>query len=215
VRRRRGRLGSRLGGRLRQPRAHPPLRQGRHALALVEAAAKATAQVEAANAAVAESGEGEAAELPPPPELTEAESDCIVELSLNGQQWTTDCKHFTFVLDPTVASIDPPSCGLEGEAPLKITGAAITDTGALKARFTKFAAPVEEGAEVTLPEPGAEFLVVDATFAEGCADVLAPVFEGTEEPFDCAVQLSADGQVFGPTFAVFKYEAGAAKGKKK
>ena len=47
------------------------------------------------------------------------------------------------------------------------------------------------------------------------AELSAPVFEGLEEPFDCVVQLANDGQVYGPTFALFKYEAGGAKGGKK
>ncbi len=37
----------------------------------------------------------------------------------------------------------------------------------------------------------------------------------TIRSFAAAVQLSADGQTFGPMFAVLKYEAVAAKGGKK
>ena len=38
----------------------------------------------------------------PSPTLGEEESDLIVELSLNGQQWSTDCKHLSVVLDPVL-----------------------------------------------------------------------------------------------------------------
>ena len=120
-----------------------------------------------------------------------------------------------FVLDPIVEALDPPSAPLEGECPLKLTGQCIVDSGALKVRFTKLP-PYEEGTTPELPDAAtAERLEVDATFSEGAVDVVAPAFEGAEEPFDAAVQLAADGQVYGPSFAVLKYEAAAAKGKKK
>jgi len=172
-------------------------------------------EVEAALAAEAEAvPEGGEPPAPKPIELGEAGSDSIVEISLNGQQWTTDCKHFTFAADPLVQAVDPPTGPLEGGAPIKISGLNIGD-GELKARFTKLP-PAEEGVERTLPAEGeAEVVTADATAADGCADVTTPVFEGAAEPFDAAVQLSADGQVYGPSFAIFRYDAAPAKGKKK
>jgi hypothetical protein len=87
------------------------------------------------------------------------------------------------------------------------------ETGCLKVRFTKLA-PYEDGTLPVLP-PDAACLEVDATCADGAVSVVAPAFEGVTDSFAAAVQLSADGQTFGPSFAVLKYEAVAAKGGKK
>ena len=84
-----------------------------------------------------------------------------------------------------------------------------------QARFIKLPA-IEEGEKHSLPADGtAEAMEVGAVGAAGAADLSTPAFEGAAEPFDAALQLSADGQVYGPSFAVFRYEAVAAKGKKK
>ena len=105
----------------------------------------------------------------PPPELGEAESDLIVELSLNGQQWSTDCKHLRVVLDPIPSAISPDTCALEGGATLRVAADHLVDTGVLKARFTKLPA-AEEGVAPQLPTD-AESLVVDAVLCEGGAEV--------------------------------------------
>lgn len=179
------------------------------ATALLAAYEKAKAAAEAASSA-----EGAApVEPPPPPALTDAEEDAIVELSVNGQQWTTDCKHVRFVLDPVVQALEPSTAPIEGQCPLKLTGLYFVETGCLKVRFTKLA-PYEEGTTPALP-PDATYLEVDVTCNDGAVGVVAPAFEGVADSFAAAVQLSADGQTFGPTFAVLKYEAVAAKGGKK
>ena len=179
------------------------------ATALLAAYEKAKAAAEAASSA-----EGAApVEPPPPPALTDAEEDAIVELSVNGQQWTTDCKHVRFVLDPVVQALEPSTAPIEGQCPLKLTGLYFVETGCLKVRFTKLA-PYEEGTTPALP-PDATYLEVDVTCDDGAVSVVAPAFEGVADSFAAAVQLSADGQTFGPTFAVLKYEAVAAKGGKK
>ena len=188
------------------------------ALDMAKSVANAIAANEKALADAAEAGEEPPeVEEPPPLDLTDA-GDSIVELSLNGQQWTTDCKHFAYVAEPTVTACDPESGPLEGGVAVKVVATHVSDTGVVKAKFTKIAT-VEEGEAPAMPGEGEEVLAleVEATVtAEGDgAEVTAPVFEGMEEPFDTAVQLSNDGQIYGPSFAVFKYDAGGGKGKKK
>ena len=188
------------------------------ALDMAKSVANAIAANEKALADAAEAGEEPPeVEEPPPLDLTDA-GDSIVELSLNGQQWTTDCKHFAYVAEPTVTACDPESGPLEGGVAVKVVATHVSDTGVVKAKFTKIAT-VEDGEAPAMPGEGEEVLAleVEATVtAEGDgAEVTAPVFEGMEEPFDTAVQLSNDGQIYGPSFAVFKYDAGGGKGKKK
>jgi len=165
--------------------------------------------VAAATASLAEGDE------PPPLDLTDA-GDAIVEISLNGQQWTTDCKHFAFVPEPTVSACEPPSGALEGGGTVKLVAAHVADTGVLTVRLTKLDAPPEEGAPLVLPTgDDVVSLTVDATYAADGAEFVAPVFEGLEEAFDVVAQLANDGQVYGTSLALFKYEAAPAKGKKK
>ena len=182
------------------------------------AVAKSIAGVYAeALAAHAEAEEGTEPPEQPVLDLVDA-GDAIVEVSLNGQQWTTDCKHFGFVGEPAVKALDPPSGPLEGGGSVKVNGHYFSDTGHLTARLTKLPDPLEEGDLAVLPT-GDDVLVVDVpcTLAdEGAScEFVVPAFEGLEEAFDVCVQIANDGQIFSPTLAVYKYEAGAAKGKKK
>ena len=96
-------------------------------------------------------------------------------------------------------------------------------TGAVKVRFTRLP-PLEEGAEghTSVPAEGdAPVAVADATVCEGGLELTAPAFEGVDEEtdadgFETAVQVALDGYVYGPSFAVYRYEgAAAAKGGKK
>ena len=178
------------------------------------AVAKSVAAAAAA-AAANPPAEGEEPVALPPLDLTDA-GDSIIELSLNGQQWTTDCKHFSFVGDPELSGCDPAVGVLEGDFPIKVLAQHVADTGVLKARFTKLPAVVEEGEAPTLPTgDDVTAIEVDATFCESAdgVDVTAPVFEDVTEPFDVVVQLSNDGQIYGPSLALFKFEASAGKGK--
>ena len=50
---------------------------------------------------------------------------------------------------------------------------------------------------------------------DGTVECTAPVFDGAEVPFDALVTVALDGQVFGTAGAIFRYDAGAAKGGKK
>ena len=209
--------------------AWPPAVEAIRAHEAAVAAANAANEAAAAKAAEAAAEEGaeaaepELVEVPGPLELAPELSDCIVEVSLNGQQWTTDCKHFAFVLDATVTGAEPAAGPLEGGAELKILAEGVAEGAVgVKARFTRLP-PLEEGAEAhtTLPaegDDGAVAMVVDATACEGGVEVTAPAFEVDEggDGFDVAVQLALDGYVYGPSFAVYTYEgAAAAKGGKK
>ena len=183
------------------------------------ALAVAKAAAESAKAAAAAAEEGAEPEPVAPLDLTDA-GDAIVEVSLNGQQWTTDCKHFTFCPDSSVAAADPPSGPIEGGGAVKITGTGIVDTGFGKARFVRLPPPPEGEENSALPDDSSLWEgVIEVDVAvnadDGSVDVTSPVFEGVEEPFACALQYANDGQTYGQTYALFKYEAAGGKGGKK
>ena len=191
------------------------------------AVAKAAERSAAAAAAAAAKAEEEGAEPPEPPEIAPLDlpdaGDAIVEISSNGQQWTTDCKHFAFCADAAVTSADPPSGPVEGGAPLKLLGTSIVDTGFGKARFVRLPA-VEGDEEPTMPDDPALYegiveVTPDAISAEeGSVELTSPEFEGaadTGEPFACALQFANDGQTYGSSYVIFKYDASGGKGGKK
>jgi len=137
------------------------------------------------------------------------DGDCIAEISLNGQQWTWSCKHFTYIADPEVEALDPPSGPIEGGAPLKLTGSGFRAAESLAVRFTR--------TELDINAACPESLTVEGTFADdGSVACETPVFEGADSPFDTNVQLTVDGQIFSPVTeaTVFKFEAGGGKKKK-
>ena len=181
------------------------------------AVAKSAAAAYAEAVAAAEAEEGAEAPEPPVLDLVDA-GDSIVEMSLNGQQWTTNCKHFSFVGEPVIQSIDPPSGPIEGGGTCKVGGYYFSDTGVITARLTKLDEPLEEGATPVLPTgDGVVSLSAECTLAdEGKAvEFVVPAFEGEEEPFDVLVQIANDGQSYGPTMMVYKFEAAGGKGGKK
>jgi len=136
------------------------------AIAVAKAVATAAA---AAAAAAAEAEEGAEAEAAPELDLTDA-GDAIVEVSLNGQQYTTDCKHFAFVGEPNVSACEPAGGAIEGGGSVKVLARYVSDTGVLRARLTKLDAPVEEGATPEMPAGDAICLDVEATVSDAPTD---------------------------------------------
>jgi len=135
--------------------------------------------------------------------------DCIAELSLNGQQWTWSCKHFTYVADPAISSISPANGTMDGGTPLQIVGTNFRASDYLAVRFLRTALDTNNACSPSM--------LVKATLNEsGAVECATPHFEGADTPFEVTVQLTVDGQTFSEAAegTVFKFEPVAAKKKK-
>lgn len=135
----------------------------------------------------------------------ESDGDVVLELSLNGQQFTTACIHYLFQ-DSVLETIEPATGSLIGGETLKIGGQGLmlgkADPSLLRVRFTR-----------TEPD---EVMEVEAVLDEdGTLQCTAPAFEAPAGPFDAAVQVSLNGQQFPDNSIVYRYEGAPPKGKKK
>ena len=117
--------------------------------------------------------------------------DAIVEISSNGQQWTTDRKHFAFCAD--AASPPPTPAAPSRAARHSNCSAPRSSTPVGKARFVRLPA-VEGDEEPTMPDDPALYegiveVTPDAISAEEGSVELRSRLEGaadTGEPFACA-----------------------------
>ena len=115
-----------------------------------------------------------------------AGDDAIVEVSLNGQEWTFSCHHFKFYTF-AAASVEPAAGPLGGGTQLSIRGSGVPQGATPRVRFTR---TVAGGAPVALEVEGA--------MADGAVVCASPAFAGATEPFDAEIALALNGVTFMP-----------------
>ncbi|KAL3920636.1 MAG: hypothetical protein SGPRY_005181 [Prymnesium sp.] len=139
----------------------------------------------------------------------EDDGDCIVELSLNGQQWSWSCRHFTFVPNPTLRSTVPAAGSIDGGTAVVLSGSGFRSSEIIKVRYVRCNLEVNQAAPSSKLADG-------RLNAAGDVECTTPQFEGTECPFEAFVQLSLDGNNFSECTqdVIFKFEPQTGKKKK-
>jgi len=163
-------------------------------------------------------------------DLNAAGDDAIVEVSLNGQEWTFSCRHFTFY-SYEISSMEPSTGALAGgvEVVLRVSGLGVARSTP-RVRLSR--PPLEGNEEGETHDADATVSVEDGTIT-----FVTPAFDDPAEPFDASLALALNGSHFLPVIllvqdtnaevvdgqdppstqvkATFRYEGAAAKSKKK
>jgi hypothetical protein len=139
----------------------------------------------------------------PPWPLDEA---VLVEISVNGFDFTSDCVTYTFYNPPTVHGAWPPYGFMDVPTPITVYGKSIVSSSDLAVRFRSTLAPTSGNGEDEEEDDGIVDVVVPARYmGQGQVKCVAPIIDSSREVVEVAVDVAINGLDFTDAGVIFTF----------